>query len=100
MKTRTINRRSFIGKMMAATGSLALISAKKSSSWQSGSYTRPWAQHDYRVAFDSIAEAGFNYVGLMSDKSGPIISIKTTPDRTALITEEAKSRGLGIASVH
>lgn len=85
---------------MAATGSLALISAKKSSSWKLGSYTRPWARHDYRVAFDGIAEAGFKYVGLMSDKSGSIITIKTTPDRAALITAEAKSRGLGIASVH
>lgn len=100
MKTRTINRRTFIGKVIAATGSLALISAKKSSSWQLGAYTRPWAQHDYKVAFDSIAEAGFKYVGLMSDKSGPIISVKTTPDRAALISEEAKSRSLGIASLH
>lgn len=100
MKTRTINRRHFIGKVMAATGSLALISAKKSSPWKSGAYTRPWAQHDYRVAFDSIAEAGFKYVGLMSDKSGPIISIKTSPERAASISEEAKSRGLGIASLH
>ena len=100
MITRKINRRNFIGKVMAATGSLALISAKKSSSWKLGSYTRPWAQHDYRVAFDGIAEAGFKYVGLMSDKSGSIITIKTTPDRAALITAEAKSRGLGIASVH
>jgi sugar phosphate isomerase/epimerase len=100
MITRRINRRNFIGKVMAATGSLALISAKKSSPWILGAYTRPWAKHDYRVAFDGIAEAGFNYAGLMSDKSGAIITIKTTPDRAALITEEAKSRGLGIASLH
>ena len=100
MKTTTINRRNFIGKVMAATGGLALISAYKSSPWLLGAYTRPWAQHDYRVAFDSIAEAGFKYVGLMSDKSGPIISIKTTPDRATIIAEEAKSRGLGIASLH
>jgi sugar phosphate isomerase/epimerase len=100
MITRRINRRNFIGKVMAATGSLALISAKKSSPWILGAYPRPWAKHDYRVAFDGIAEAGFNYAGLMSDKSGAIITIKTTPDRAALITEEAKSRGLGIASLH
>jgi len=36
----------------------------------------------------------------MSDKSGKIISIETTPERAALITEEAKSRGLSIASLH
>ncbi len=85
---------------MAATGSLALIPAKKSSPWILGAYTRPWSRHDYRVAFDSIAEAGFKYVGLMSDKSGTIIKKETTPDRAALIAEEAKSRGLGIASLH
>lgn len=100
MKKRTITRRNFVVKVMAATGSLAIIPTKKSSPWQLGAYTRPWAQFDYRVAFDSIAEAGFKYLGLMSDKSGSIITVKTTPDRTALIAEEAKSRGLGILSLH
>ncbi len=85
---------------MAATGSLALISAKKSSPWILGAYTRPWARHDYRVAFDGISKAGFKYVGLMSDKSGTIIKKDTTADHAALIAEEAKSRGLAIASVY
>ena len=31
-----------------------------------GCYTRPWAQYEYRVALDAIAEAGYKYVGLMT----------------------------------
>ena len=36
--------------------------------WTIGCYTRPWAEHEYRVALDGIAEAGYRYVGLMTAK--------------------------------
>lgn len=95
-----LTRRHFIGKVMLASPGLALISAVKTPRWQIGCYTRPWAEHDYRVAFDGIAEAGFRYAGLMSSKSGKIITKDTAPEQAALIAEEAKSRGLKIVSIH
>ena len=37
-------------------------------------YTRPWAKHEYRVALDAIAEAGYKYVGLMTTKAETMVS--------------------------
>ncbi|MCX5674148.1 MAG: sugar phosphate isomerase/epimerase [Planctomycetota bacterium] len=69
--------------------------------WQIGCYTRPWADQDWRVAMDAIAEAGFKHVGLMTTKAkgGLILSPASTPDEARLAGEEARKRGLGIPSV-
>lgn len=69
--------------------------------WQIGCYTRPWAAHDYRVALDGIAAAGFKYVGLMSTKSKDklIISVTTTPKEAAAVGVEVKRRGLKVISL-
>jgi sugar phosphate isomerase/epimerase len=85
--------------MLAATGT-ALISAARPSRWQIGCYTRPWDKHDYRVALDGIAGAGFSYAGLMTSKSGTVITKDTTPEQARAVAEEAKSRGLKIISVY
>jgi len=70
--------------------------------WQIGIYTRPWAKHDYRTAFDAVAEAGFAYVGLMTTNSENklVLCAKTTLDEANEIGEEARKRGLGIPSVY
>lgn len=70
--------------------------------WQIGCYTRPWAKQDYRVAMDAIAEAGFKYVGLMTsnNKGGRVISVSTTLEEALQVGQEAKKRGLGIASAY
>ena len=69
--------------------------------WQIGCYTRPWAAHDYRVALDSIAAAGFKYVGLMTAKSKDnlLISVDTTPEEAAAVGAEVKQRGLKVISL-
>ena len=43
--------------------------ARAGEPYMIGCYTRPWAQYDYRVALDAIAEAGYKYVGLMTTKA-------------------------------
>jgi len=96
---RPITRRHFIGNVMLASAGAMLISAGKTPRWQIGCYTRPWAEHDYRVAFDGMAEAGFKFAGLMTHKTGNVITLKTTPEQAAAIGAEAKSRGLIIASL-
>ncbi len=101
MKKQQITRRHFIEKAMIATAGITLISpGAKNPRWQIGCYTRPWAEHDYRVAFDGIAEAGFRYAGLMTSKSGTVITKDTTPEQALIVAEEAKSRGLKIASLY
>ncbi|MBN1420551.1 MAG: sugar phosphate isomerase/epimerase [Planctomycetes bacterium] len=67
-----------------------------------GCYTRPWAEHEYRVAFDAVAEAGYRHVGLMTakGKGGLVISLQTTLEEAAAIGEEARKRGLRIPSVY
>ena len=101
MKDQQITRRHFIEKVMIATAGVTIISSgAKSPRWQIGCYTRPWAEHDFRVAFDGIAEAGFRYAGLMTSKSGTVITKDTTPEQALIVAKEAKSRGLQIASLY
>ena len=70
--------------------------------WTIGCYTRPWGEHDYRVALDAIAEAGYKHVGLMTAKSktGLVISVETTLDEARKVGEEVKARGLQIPSLY
>ncbi len=71
--------------------------------WQIACYTRPWANYDYRVALDEIAEAGFKYAGLMTTKAKTgnlIISVSTTLDEAHKIGEEIRKRGLKVPSVY
>ena len=66
-------------------------------------YTRPWAQYDYRVALDAIAEAGYRYVGLMTTKSARgnlVLSVSTTPEEAAQVAEEVRKRNLKVVSVY
>ncbi len=115
MNTREeISRRTFLQKTMrvgaagllaSQTVAAAAMEAKnepKSRGWEIGCYTRPWSQHDYRVALDAIAEAGFKYAGLMTTKSKTrlVISATTTPEEAVRIGEEVRKRGLKISSVY
>ncbi len=76
--------------------------AGKAAPYQIACYTRPWAQYEYRVALDAIAEAGYKYVGLMTakGKNGLVISVATTPEEAAQIAEEIKKRNLKVVSVY
>ncbi len=96
----SISRRRFIGSIMSATLTGAILnSCDTGTRYQIACYTRPWLQHDYRVALDGIAEAGFKYAGIMTDVNGRIITLETTTGQAARIGEEARSRGLKVASL-
>jgi neutral ceramidase len=108
------SRRDFLGSALrlGAAGVAASYATSSSAApktgpaaderWQIGCYTRPWAQHDYRVALDAIAEAGFKYVGLMTTKSETrlVISARTTLEEAKQVGEEVKKRGLAVVSVY
>ena len=101
-----LSRRTFLGR--AATGAIAMhaagmgATAAEGSPWAIGCYTRPWDQHDYRVALDAIAEAGYRHVGLMTTKSesGLVISPATSVEEANAIGAECEQRGLAIPSVY
>jgi sugar phosphate isomerase/epimerase len=105
-----ISRREFLGESVrlvtaGVAASCVCASAslgEQSDVWQIGCYTRPWGEHDYRVALDAIAEAGFKYVGLMSTKSatGLVISVSTTLEEAKQVGEEIKKRSLAVPSVY
>ncbi|HNQ89989.1 MAG TPA: TIM barrel protein [Verrucomicrobiota bacterium] len=105
---RALDRRSFVRRATAAlvAGALAPLPACRTvapgSRWQIGCYTRPWDQHDYRVALDAIAEAGFRYAGIMTakGKSWVIISAETSLEAAADVGTEVRRRGLRTASVY
>ena len=103
MPASELTRRSFFAR--TAAGALAAHAAAGSadeSPWQIGCYTRPWDQHDYRVALDAIAEAGYRHVGLMTTKSESrlVISTATTVEEAHAVGGECKQRGLAIPSVY
>ncbi|MBA7479624.1 hypothetical protein ES707_15059 [subsurface metagenome] len=109
-----LSRRRFLGRTLklGAAGLAASCAATSCTSattgsatggrWQIGCYTRLWANYDYRVALDAIAEAGFKYAGLMTTKSktGLVISVATTLEEAERVGQEVKKRGLGVLSVY
>jgi sugar phosphate isomerase/epimerase len=106
-----LSRREFLGKTvkLGTAGIVATcvvasptLGKKNDGPWQICCYTRPWGQHDYRVALDAIAEAGFKYAGLMTTKSktGLVISVSTTLEEAERVGQEVKKRGLAVPSVY
>ncbi|MHB1037733.1 MAG: sugar phosphate isomerase/epimerase family protein [Pirellulales bacterium] len=105
-------RREFLGQAIRFGAAVAAApclaagwaanAAAAPSPWQIGCYTRPWAAFDYRAALDDVAAAGFRHVGLMTtkSKSGLVIDVQTSLDEARRIGDEAKKRGLEIASVY
>ncbi len=103
-----MNRRAFLGdtaRFAALAMAPSLFAAEKSEvsagQWQLACYTRPFDKFDYRIAMDSIAEAGFRYLGLMTTntKEWNIIRPATPPEEVHTIISEARQRGLQIISV-
>ena len=81
----------------------AAEASAKAGSWQVGIYTRPWDKHDYHVALDAIAEAGFKHAGLMTTAYKGrrlVIDVDTPLEEAAKIGEEVAARGLEIPSVY
>jgi sugar phosphate isomerase/epimerase len=113
-ETHRTNRREFLRQTagIAAAGAAGVLwpagrcgaaDEKPQNRWQIGCFTRPWAQYEYRVALDAIAEAGFKHAGLMTTKAAKgnlVISIATTLDDARAIGEEIKKRGLSVPSVY
>ncbi|MDP3069955.1 MAG: sugar phosphate isomerase/epimerase family protein [Opitutaceae bacterium] len=93
-----LTRRKFVGGALLAMAGASGLRAAGESPWQVGCYTRPWNKHDYRVALDAIAAAGFKFAGLMTAKTGMLLTPDTTLEQSAKMAAEAKTRGLSIAS--
>ena len=96
-------RRQFLGRSLMLAGVAASqATGAPSGSWNIGCYTRPWDQHDYRVALDGIAEAGYRYAGLMTHKgkSWVMVTVDTTPEEAAAMGEEVRKRGLQTISIY
>ncbi len=100
------SRRDFLNKTVQigiagwALSTVDAMGANPKEPWQIGIYTRPWSKHDYRVALDAIAEAGYKYVGLMTTKNGLVISSTTPLEEALKVGEEIKKRGLKCASAY
>lgn len=101
-RTLKIGAAGLAASCTGASRAPAAMGSATNGAWQIGCYTRPWANYDYRVALDAIAEAGFKYAGLMTtrSKTGLVISISTTLEEAERIGEEAEKRGLGVLSVY
>ena len=106
-----MSRRDFLDRILkigaaglaASSARMPVSVAAEAERWQIGCYTRPWAQYDYRVALDAIAEAGFKYAGLMTTKAKTgnlVISVSTTLEEAHKIDEEIRKRGLKVPSVY
>jgi len=88
--------------LVASRGSLSSMAAAAAPTWKIGIYTRPWAQSDYRVALDAMAEAGFKYAGLMNTSSEGrrfVIDTTVSQEKAQTIGEEVRQRGMETLSV-
>ncbi|MDO8538799.1 MAG: sugar phosphate isomerase/epimerase family protein [Opitutaceae bacterium] len=99
-RSTLLTRRGFLGGVMLAGAGATIARAAAGSRWQIGCYTRPWAEHEYRVALDGIAEAGYAHAGLMTAKDGVIVGPDTPAEKVRQMATEANSRGLKIASIY
>ncbi len=106
-----MSRRDFLDRTLkvgaagfaASCATESACAAATADRWQIGCYTRPWANYDYRVALDAIAEAGFKYAGLMTTKAKTgnlVISVSTTLEEARQVGEEIRKRGLKVPSVY
>ncbi len=105
MRTSKVPRREFLrGTAALGLASLAksLTGCASASRYTLGCYTRPWDKHEYRVALDGVAEAGFKHVGLMTakGKSWVIVTVDSTPDEVAAVADQVKQRGLRTISIY
>lgn len=100
-RTLKLGAAGLAGSFTATSIQLVLADAD-SQKWQIGCYTRPWADYDYRVALDAIAEAGFKYAGLMTTKSKTrlVISVDTSLEEAHRVGQEVTKRGLKVPSVY
>jgi sugar phosphate isomerase/epimerase len=108
MSMRLPDRRDFLNVALSTAGatvaapwlrarSAPAATRHESAGWQIGCFTRPWGEHDYRVALDAIAEAGFKHAGLMTAKDPRlVISVDTTPEEAARIGQEVHKRGMTV----
>jgi sugar phosphate isomerase/epimerase len=101
-QTGSTRREILSGSLGLFAAAAAAPPARAADAFQIGCYTRPWDQHEYRVALDGIAAAGYKYAGLMTHngKSRTVITAEMTPDEAAAIGEEVRRRGLETLSVY
>ncbi len=110
--TPEVSRREFLRHSLRAAG-VAWVAAqsfgcrapvgKPDAGWQIGAYTRPWDSWDYRTALDGIAEAGFEYAGIMTAKSNKgwlVLTVDSSLEEAAEVGEEVRKRGLTCLSLY
>jgi sugar phosphate isomerase/epimerase len=103
------NRRQFLKCTLAAGAAVSLSAVPGAANdaadngYQVGIYTRPWDAHDYRVALDAIADAGYRWAGMMTTTLPDrrlAISAEITVEQAAEVGREVRERGLQIPSVY
>jgi sugar phosphate isomerase/epimerase len=103
MFNSAIARRSFL-LSLPILGALPTLAASKrtTNGYLIGCYTRPWDQWDLDRALDGVAQAGFQWVGLMTAKGTPntIIHPELSTAQAAQIGAKTKQRNLSICSVY
>lgn len=89
--------------MAAQTTGCHAFAGKAGRGWQIGAYTRPWDQWDCRTALDGIAEAGFQYAGIMTAKSTKgwlVLTVDSSLEEAAEVGAEVRKRGLKCLSLY
>ena len=94
-------RRQMLARSFGALGITGALHAAEPA-FQIGCYTRPWDRHDYRIALDAIAEAGFQYAGLMTHIGNyrTVITPQMSVDEASAVGEQVRRRGLKTLSVY
>jgi len=99
---RTVQTGILAAPFVPALASASPSDSENSGEWKIGCFTRPWAEYDYRVALDAIADAGFAHVGLMTakTKNGLVISLESTIEEVLQVRAEVSQRDLNTPCVY
>jgi sugar phosphate isomerase/epimerase len=116
MNSRThspaLSRRQFLQRTLLLSGAVCVTAqtagchaptGASGRGWQLGAYTRPWDQWDYRTALDGIAEAGFQYAGIMTAKSPKgwlVLTVDSSIEEAAEVGAEVRKRSLKCRSLY
>ena len=107
MNTEDNTTSTFSRRRLLKLGTAAMVAglpgrgqAKEKSEYLFGSYVRPWNRWDYKTALDGVAEAGFQYAGLMRTKEGHVVHANASPEKVREVAGAVKDRGLKTISLY
>jgi sugar phosphate isomerase/epimerase len=90
-----MNRRRFLTTTSLATAAFLTSARAAAPDWPIGAFNRPWTKYGIDATLDGIKEAGFHYVGLLTNSvKDPLNGADASPDYLEALKKKIADRGL------